>query len=103
MDRSTSQQYTTATMLKMEREILTYVEKGNQRGYEDQMLVEPRTRIETEDRHPQLNAAQRQAVDEVFLRREKIIGLDGVAGAGKTTTLAVVREGVERDGIKPLR
>jgi len=97
-------QYTTATMLKMEREILAHVEKGNRRGYDDSMLVEPRTRIETpsefQDRHPQLNAAQRQAVDEVFLSREKIIGLDGVAGAGKTTTLAVIREGVERDGIR---
>jgi conjugative relaxase-like TrwC/TraI family protein len=94
------QQYTTATMVKMEREILAHVEKGNRRGYDDPMLVEGRTRIETEDRHPQLNAAQREAVDQVFLSREKIIGLDGVAGAGKTTTLAVIREGVERDGIR---
>ena len=94
------QQYTTATMVKMEREILAHVEKGNRRGYDDPMLVEGRTRIETEDRHPQLNTAQREAVDQVFLSREKIIGLDGVAGAGKTTTLAVIREGVERDGIR---
>jgi ATP-dependent exoDNAse (exonuclease V) alpha subunit len=47
-----------------------------------------------------LNAGQRQAVDEVFLSREKIVGLDGVAGAGKTTTLAVVREGAEQAGYK---
>jgi ATP-dependent exoDNAse (exonuclease V) alpha subunit len=64
------------------------------------MLVEGRVRIDTEDRHPELNAGQRQAVDEVFLSREKIVGLDGVAGAGKTTTLAVVREGAEQDGYK---
>jgi conjugative relaxase-like TrwC/TraI family protein len=94
------QQYTTATMLKMEREILEQVEQGNRRGYDDPMLVLPGTRIETEDRHPQLNAAQHKAVNEIFLSREKIVGLDGVAGAGKTTTLAVIREGVERDGIK---
>ena len=93
-------QYTTATMLKMEREILGHVEQGNRRGFADPMLVLPGTRIETEDRHPQLNAAQRQAVNEIFLSREKIVGLDGVAGAGKTTTLAVIREGVERDGIR---
>ena len=54
----------------------------------------------TEDRHPELNAAQREAVDEVFLAREKIVGLDGIAGGGKTTTLAVVREGAEADGYK---
>jgi len=47
------------------------------------MLVEGKIRIETEDRHPELNAGQRQAVDEVFLSREKIVGLDGVAGAAR--------------------
>ena len=56
--------------------------------------------IATEDRHPELNASQRQAVEQVFLSREKMMGLDGVAGAGKTTTLAVIREGAEAQGYK---
>jgi conjugative relaxase-like TrwC/TraI family protein len=94
------QQYTTAAMLRMERETIGQMQEGNRRGYGDPMLVEGRVRIETEDRHPELNAGQRQVVDEVFLSREKIVGLDGVAGAGKTTTLAVVREGVEQAGYK---
>ncbi len=92
------QQYTTAAMLRMEREIVARIEEGNRRGYNDPMLVSPQVRLATEDRHPELNAAQRQAVDEVFLSREKIVGLDGIAGAGKTTTLAVIREGVEAQG-----
>jgi len=94
------QQYTTAAMLRMERETIGQMQEGNRRGYGDPMLVEGRVRIEAEDRHPELNAGQRQAVDEVFLSREKIVGLDGVAGAGKTTTLAVVREGAEQAGYK---
>jgi conjugative relaxase-like TrwC/TraI family protein len=94
------QQYTTAAMLRMERETIGQMQEGNRRGYGDPMLVEGRVRIETEDRHPELNAGQRQAVDEVFLSRAQIVGLDGVAGAGKTTTLAVVREGAEQDGYK---
>ena len=93
-------QYTTAETLRMEREILDHMRAGNQRGYSVPMLVLPGTRIETENRHPELNQAQQKAVDEIFLSREKIVGLDGVAGAGKTTTLAVIREGVERDGYK---
>jgi ATP-dependent exoDNAse (exonuclease V) alpha subunit len=36
----------------------------------------------------------------VLLSREKIVGLDGVAGAGKTTTLAVIREGADAQGYK---
>ncbi len=94
------QQYTTAAMLRMEREIVTRMQEGNQRGMNDPMLVSPQIRITTEDRHPELNASQREAVDQVFLSREKMVGLDGVAGAGKTTTLAVIREGAEEQGYK---
>ena len=48
--------------------------------------------------HPELSKSQLAAVDDIFLTREKIVGLDGVAGAGKTTTLSVIREGVEAQG-----
>ena len=92
------QQYTTAAMLRMEREIVTRMQDGNQRGTNDPMLVDARIRIATEDRHPELNASQHQAVEQIFLSREKMVGLDGIAGAGKTTALAVVREGAEAQG-----
>jgi ATP-dependent exoDNAse (exonuclease V) alpha subunit len=85
-------------MLRMERETVQLMREGNKRGFEDPMLVGPGVRIATEDHHPELNAAQREAVDAVFLSREKIVGLDGIAGGGKTTTLAVLREGAEADG-----
>ena len=91
-------QYTTTAMIGMEREIVARMLEGNQRGYGDPMLVSPPVRIATEDRHPELNPSQLQAVDDILLAREKIVGLDGVAGAGKTTTLAVIREGAEIEG-----
>ncbi len=94
------QQYTTAAMLRMEREIVQRMQEGNQRGMSNPMLVSPQIRIATEDRHPELNSLQRQVVDDVFLSREKMVGLDGIAGAGKTTTLAVIREGAEAQGYK---
>jgi conjugative relaxase-like TrwC/TraI family protein len=93
-------QYTTAETLRMERETIGHMKDGNQRGFADPMLVDGRTRIDTEQRHPELNTGQRQAVDDVFLSREKIVGLDGVAGAGKTTALAVVRDGAEYAGYR---
>jgi conjugative relaxase-like TrwC/TraI family protein len=92
--------YTTAVMVRMEREIVGRMQEGNRRDYSDPMLVSPQVRIATEDRHPELNASQHQAVDEIFLSREKVVGLDGIAGAGKTTTLAVIREGAEADGYR---
>jgi hypothetical protein len=93
-------QYTTAEMMRMEREIIERVQAGNHRSLRDPMLVSPHLRIRTEDRHPELNASQHAAVDEIFLSREKIIGLNGVAGTGKTTALAVVREGAEAEGYR---
>ena len=92
--------YTTAAMVRMEREIVGRMQEGNWRDYSDPMLVSPQVRIATEDRHPELNASQHQAVDEIFLSREKVVGLDGIAGAGKTTTLAVIREGAKAEGYR---
>jgi ATP-dependent exoDNAse (exonuclease V) alpha subunit len=94
------ERYTTAKMQRMEAEIVERMREGNRRGYNDPMLVSTPLRIAVEDRHKELNGGQRQAVDEIFLAREKVIGLDGVAGAGKTTTLSVVREGAQAEGYR---
>jgi ATP-dependent exoDNAse (exonuclease V) alpha subunit len=94
------QQYTTAAMVRMEREIVARMQEGNRRGVNDPMLVSPQVRIAMQDRHPELNASQRQTVEQIFLSREKMVGLDAIAGAGTTTTLAVIREGAEAQGYK---
>src|ERR1700744_2228253 len=87
-------------MVRLEREIVDLVKNGNERRYETSMLLSPVLRIRIEDAHPELSKSQRAAVDDIFVTREKIVGLDGVAGAGKTTTLAVIREGVEAQGYR---
>ncbi|MGO9404439.1 MAG: MobF family relaxase, partial [Terriglobales bacterium] len=92
--------YTTAEMIRMEQDIVGRMQSGNQRYYSDPMLVSPSLRIAIEDRHTELSPAQREVVDDIFVSREKIVGLDGIAGTGKTTTLAVIREGAEAEGYK---
>jgi ATP-dependent exoDNAse (exonuclease V) alpha subunit len=87
-------------MAEMEREIVARMLEGNRRDYADPMLVSAPVRIATEDRHPELNPSQLGAVDEILLSRERIVALDGVAGAGKTSALAVIREAVEIDGYR---
>jgi conjugative relaxase-like TrwC/TraI family protein len=99
-DGRAAPQYTTAEMVRLEREIVGFVQKGNESQYERSMLVSPAWRIHTEDAHPELSKSQLAAVDEIFVARERIVGLDGVAGAGKTTTLSVIREGVEAQGYR---
>jgi len=89
--------FTTTGMIRMEREIIARIQEGNRRSYDDPMLVSPQVRIKTEDLHPELSSAQRSAVDDILISREKIVGLDGVAGAGKTTVLAVIRQAAEAE------
>jgi conjugative relaxase-like TrwC/TraI family protein len=93
-------QYTTAEMIRLEKDIVGRMQEGNVRKPHDPMLVSQELRIGIENRHPELNVSQRQAVDEVFQSREKIVGIDGFAGAGKTTALAAVREGAEAEGYR---
>jgi conjugative relaxase-like TrwC/TraI family protein len=45
-----------------------------------------------------LNDTQREAVETVLQSRDRIVGLQGLAGTGKTTTLSVLREAAERSG-----
>ena len=90
--------FTTSGMIRMERDIIARMQEGNRRGYNDPLLVSPEVRNSIEDRHQELSAAQRSAVEDLFLSRGRIIGLDGVAGAGKTTVLSVIREGAKADG-----
>ena len=92
--------YTTAEMVRMEQDVVGRMQSGNRRTYSDPMLVSPSLRIAIADRHTELSPAQREVVDDIFVSREKIVGLDGIAGTGKTTTLAVIREGVESEGYK---
>jgi flagellar biosynthesis GTPase FlhF len=93
-------QFTTTAMVRMEREIIARMQEGNRRDYRDLMLVSPQLRIRTEDRHPELNASQRRVVDDILISREKIVGLEGFAGAGKTTALSVIRQGAEAEGYR---
>ncbi len=47
---------------------------------------------------PGLSEDQRQAVAHVLTSRDRILAMDGVAGSGKTTTLAAIREAVSAAG-----
>ena len=48
--------------------------------------------------HPELNAAQKAAVETILTSRDAVQGLQGYAGAGKTSALQAVREAAEQKG-----
>ena len=98
--KSAGRQFTTAVMVQMEREIVSRMQEGNFALENKPPINEAKGRAEVLSRHSQLNDAQHKAAEQILASQERIVGLDGVAGAGKTTTLAVIREGAETNGYR---
>jgi hypothetical protein len=88
-------QFTTAKTIEAEHEIIRRVREG-------QNLMEPvlprAQAIAVADQHPQLNQAQKSVVEDVLSSPDRIQGIQGFAGSGKTTTLTVIRSAAERQG-----
>jgi RecG-like helicase len=67
-------------------------------GRDGNVIVDGHTREWTFKRHPHLSVSQHRAVEDVLESRDKMMALEGVAGAGKTTSLAAVRDAVVHHG-----
>lgn len=86
---------TTREAVEQERGILRKLAEGQGR---EQPLVSPETQQKTINNHAHLSESQRQAIKQILSSRDQLQGLEGVAGAGKTTSLAAIREAAEREG-----
>ena len=87
--------FTTAVTMANESEVLGHV----RRGQHQLEPIMPRQRgIALTDQRPYLNHAQRNAIEDVLSSFDRVQGLQGYAGAGKTTTLAVIRAAAESQG-----
>ncbi len=91
----TGRQFTTREAIAEELATIKHMQQG-------QHTVEPTMRQEDAAAHARtrefLNPAQQRAIEEVLTSQDRIHGLQGLAGSGKTTTLEVIREGAERNG-----
>ena len=83
--------FTTGEMIGLERENIERMQAG-QGKYGP--LVAQQVHFE------HLHEGQRQAVETILASRDQITGLQGVAGAGKTTSLAAIREAAEKEGYR---
>jgi len=93
--RSPARAFTTERMIQYERDNVTEMRKGQgQHG----PLVSPETWRSVQPNHMHLSTSQRAAVEQILTTQDKVVGLEGVAGSGKTTSLAAVREAAEREG-----
>ena len=87
--------YTTAEMQGYERELIDKMKMGQ--GTRE-VLADGNVREQTMQQHSHLSVSQRSAVGMVLTSRDQMMALEGVAGAGKTTSLSAVREAAERSG-----
>jgi len=89
--------FTTTQMLAYERDVIHAMREGQGRH---EAIASIEVRSEVEHSHLRLSESQRKAVEQVLLSHDQITALDGVAGAGKTTSLAAIREAAEREGFQ---
>jgi len=87
--------FTSREMLELERETITAMRAGQR---QHAAIGSPAVTARLERDHPDLSDRQRAAVEQILSSRDQVMALDGVAGAGKTTVLAAVRDAAERDG-----
>jgi conjugative relaxase-like TrwC/TraI family protein len=90
-----ARQFTTARTIAAEEEILRRVAEG--RNQVPPALSRSQA-IAFADQNAHLNRAQRGVVEDVLSSRDRVQGVQGYAGTGKTTTLSVVRAALETQG-----
>jgi conjugative relaxase-like TrwC/TraI family protein len=90
-------QFTTAKTIAAEREIVGHAREG--RNQVEPVLSRSQA-ISIADRHQHLNRTQRGVVEDVLSSPDRIQGIQGFAGSGKTTTLSVIRTAAESQGFQ---
>jgi conjugative relaxase-like TrwC/TraI family protein len=96
-NRAPGRAFTTSEMIDDERNTIHAMRAGqNQHA----PIASFKTRREIEQHHSHLSESQRAAVQQILSSHDQVTALEGVAGAGKTTSLAAIREAAERDGYK---
>jgi conjugative relaxase-like TrwC/TraI family protein len=88
-------QLTTAKTIESENEILRRMREGQNQV--EPVLSRPQA-IAVSDYHQHLNRAQKSVVEDVLSAPDRIQGIQGFAGSGKTTTLTAIRSAAEREG-----
>ena len=86
---------TTARTIQAEQEIVRRVREGQNHM---SPVATRQQAIQVADRHPEFNRAQKSVIEDVLSSPDRVQGLQGWAGAGKTTVLTVLRSAAEAQG-----
>jgi conjugative relaxase-like TrwC/TraI family protein len=88
-------QFTTAKTIEAEHEILRRMREGQN---DIEPVLSRAQAIAVADHHQHLNRAQKSVVEDVLSAPDRIQGIQGFAGAGKTTTLTAISGAAESQG-----
>jgi len=87
--------FTTRQALGAERDVVRMMRDGQGQAPQTMPIQQAIAHTET---YSHLNSGQRRAVEEILISRDRVQGLQGFAGVGKSAALFSVREGAERNG-----
>jgi len=87
--------FTTAATIKAENEVVQKVQEGQNRAPQ---IMSIESAVPLSESRPHFNAAQKRVVEEVLTSRDRVQGLQGRAGSGKTSVLESIRQGAEQSG-----
>jgi len=85
-------QFTTAKTIEAEHEIIRRVREGQ--NHIEPVFSRPQA-IAAADQYPHLSPAQKTVVEDVLSSPDRIQGIQGFAGSGKTTALTAIRSAAE--------
>jgi conjugative relaxase-like TrwC/TraI family protein len=95
--RIPGRQLTTAKNIAAERQIIRQIWDG--RNDIQPILPRPQA-IAFADQHHELNRTQRSVVEDVLSTPDRVQGIQGFAGSGRTTTLSLIRTAAETHGFQ---
>ncbi len=95
MKHDSGGRFTTPETIAAERANIRYVLEG--RNAVEPIMSAEAARDQANTR-PFLNDSQRRVIEQVLNSSDRVHGLQGLAGTGKTTTLQTIREGAEAKG-----
>ena len=90
---SPSRAFTTAEMIHYEQDTINTMRAGQD---QHPPLATFGTRRAIREAHPHLSDTQHRAVEQILASRDQVTALEGVAGAGKTTSLAAICKAAEQ-------
>ena len=95
MKHDSGRRFTTPETIAAERANIQHVLEG--RNAVEPIMSAEAARDQANTR-PFLNDSQRRVIEQVLNSSDRVHGLQGLAGTGKTTTLQTIREGAEANG-----